>query len=273
VSISTVIRRTLVLTAGLGLAAVAAGVAAAPAYANVAGTVDVAAGNTLTIRSGPGTSYGQVGSLADGAAISIECYVSGQSINGVTQWDRLSTGYVSHYYVRTSSAVPVCPTTPPPTSSVATNAANFAKAQVGSIYVGCAGGSYRFGLMTDTTRYFDGTTCGQSRVYKLPAGKKGYDCSGLVAKAYQQAGVSFPWTSSTSIKDNLPRVTKSTSTLQVGDLLAKYGHVVMYIGSSQVVEATPYAQQADGSWLGVRIRSVSSFLTDTAYTAHRVPGV
>lgn len=70
-SISTVIRRTLVLTAGLGLAAVAAGVAAAPAYANVAGTVDVAAGNTLTIRSGPGTSYGQVGSLADGAAISI----------------------------------------------------------------------------------------------------------------------------------------------------------------------------------------------------------
>jgi len=54
-------------------------------------------------RSGPGTSFGTRGFLADGQQISLVCQVRSASvINGTGIWDRLSDGsYVTDYYTTT----------------------------------------------------------------------------------------------------------------------------------------------------------------------------
>jgi len=63
---------------------------------------------------------------------------------------------------------------------------------------------------------------------------KGFDCSGLVQWAYRKAGVSIPRTSEAQLA-GLP---VATGNLKVGDLLFPHpGHVVMYLGGGQVVEA------------------------------------
>ncbi len=157
------------------------------------------------------------------------------------------------------------------------NAISFGLAQLDAIYVGCAAGIYRYGAVPSTTLYHDGHVCGQTRVYKQPAGVKGFDCSGLVAKMFEYAGVPFNWSSSTAIKNGVPSVSKSS--IQAGDLLAKYGHVAVYLGDGDgdgvpsVLEATPTTQNADGTWTGVVIRSATSYLNDSHYSAHRVPGI
>ncbi len=155
-------------------------------------------------------------------------------------------------------------------------AISYGMAQLDSLYVGCAAGTYRFGTVAPYTMYHDGTTCGQTRVYKQPAGTKGYDCSGLIYKMFQYAGVYFPWSSSSSMKDNIPQVSKSQ--IRVGDLLVKYGHVAMYLGDGDgdgipsVLEATPKFQNPDGSWTGVVISDARPYLNSSSYTAHRVSG-
>jgi uncharacterized protein YraI len=57
--------------------------------------VDVDSGSTLTIRSGPGTSYSKVGSLKDGAIIE----VAGSNSARTWYWLGSSTGWVSADYV------------------------------------------------------------------------------------------------------------------------------------------------------------------------------
>jgi uncharacterized protein YraI len=59
--------------------------------------------DVLRMRSGPGTSFASVGTLASGATIQIVCQVrSSSSVNGSTMWDRLNNGsYVSDYYTTT----------------------------------------------------------------------------------------------------------------------------------------------------------------------------
>lgn len=156
------------------------------------------------------------------------------------------------------------------------SALSYGLAQLDSIYVGCAAGQYRFGVVPTTTLWHDGRTCGQSRVYKQPAGVKGFDCSGLVAKMFRYAGVSFPWESSTAIKDNVPRISKTD--IQVGDLLAKYGHVAVYLGDGDgdgvpsVLEATPKTEISPDVWVGVVISDARPYLNNSDYSAHRVPG-
>lgn len=82
----------------------------------------------------------------------------------------------------------------------------------------------------------------------------GFDCSGLVAWAWGQAGVSLPHYSGAQMADSTP---VPISDLQPGDLLF-YGpggseHVAMYIGGGEMIEA-PYTGAS--VWItGVRLGS------------------
>ena len=69
---------------------------------------------------------------------------------------------------------------------------------------------------------------------------RGFDCSGLTAWSWGQAGVSLPHYSGGQMADSAP---VPVSDLEPGDLLF-YGpggsdHVAMYIGGGQMIEA-PY---------------------------------
>lgn len=67
----------------------------------------------------------------------------------------------------------------------------------------------------------------------------GFDCSGLIQYAYAQNGISIPRVTYDQVKGG----TKVTGSLMAGDLLfSNYdgrgpGHVVMYIGNGQIIEA------------------------------------
>lgn len=71
-------------------------------------------GAPLTVRSGPGTSFRAVGSVADGAQIRIRCQKRGQTVTGTygtsSLWDYTGTGYVADAYVSTGSDGQVAPT-------------------------------------------------------------------------------------------------------------------------------------------------------------------
>jgi len=73
---------------------------------SVVGRVNTS-GAPLTVRSGPGTGYGAVGSVADGATVRIGCQKYGQTIAGPygtsSIWDSIGSGYVSDAYVSTGS--------------------------------------------------------------------------------------------------------------------------------------------------------------------------
>ncbi|MGB2570197.1 peptidoglycan DD-metalloendopeptidase family protein [Micromonospora citrea] len=69
------------------------------------GTVNTAGAN-LTVRSGPGTGYDAVGSVADGAKVTIYCQTTGTSVTGTygtsNIWDRIGSGkYIADAYVYT----------------------------------------------------------------------------------------------------------------------------------------------------------------------------
>lgn len=67
----------------------------------------VAPGVELRVRSGPGTTYGVVRTLAEGAKVPIYCQTPGQTITGpygtTKIWDNVGDGYVSDAYVHTGS--------------------------------------------------------------------------------------------------------------------------------------------------------------------------
>lgn len=89
------------------------GGAAGGTTSGVVGRVNTS-GAPLTVRSGAGTSYGAVGSVADGASVRITCQVRGQTISGTygtsALWDYVGTGYVADSYVSTGSDGQVAPT-------------------------------------------------------------------------------------------------------------------------------------------------------------------
>jgi hypothetical protein len=69
------------------------------------GTVSVS-GGTLNVRSGPGTGYAVVGSLANGAAVSVYCQATGTTVTGTfgttNIWNRIGTNrYISDAYTNT----------------------------------------------------------------------------------------------------------------------------------------------------------------------------
>ena len=72
---------------------------------SASGTVNTA-GTALTVRSGPGTSYASVGTVADGAGVTIGCQSTGTTVTGTygtsNIWDRIGTGrFISDAYVFT----------------------------------------------------------------------------------------------------------------------------------------------------------------------------
>jgi hypothetical protein len=169
-----------------------------------------------------------------------------------------------------------CKVTESPSAAIR-SAISYGLAALDSVYTGACAGQYRFGAAPTTGIWHYGSSCnsGQGNYYQ-PAGMRGFDCSGLVYKMFQYAGVPFGWTSSSGMKDGIPRVAKSD--IRVGDLLVKYGHVAVYLGDGDgdgvpsVLEATPAWQNPDGSKTGVIISDANKYLQDPAYTAHRVPG-
>jgi hypothetical protein len=74
------------------------------------------AGEPLHVRSGVSLTSTIVGSVADGAYVSIKCQKRGASVSGTygttTLWDKIGSGYVSDAYVSTGSDGQVAPTCP-----------------------------------------------------------------------------------------------------------------------------------------------------------------
>ena len=71
------------------------------------GTVDTS-GTPLTVRSGPGTGYASVGTVADGTRVTIACQTSGTTVTGTygtsSIWDRIGSGrFIADAYVYTGS--------------------------------------------------------------------------------------------------------------------------------------------------------------------------
>jgi hypothetical protein len=68
------------------------------------GTVNTA-GASLNVRSGPGTGYAVVGSVADGQVVTIRCQTTGTTVTGTygtsNIWDNIGSGYISDAYVFT----------------------------------------------------------------------------------------------------------------------------------------------------------------------------
>jgi len=64
------------------------------------------AGSPLTVRSGPGTGYASVGTVADGATVTIQCQTTGTTVTGTygtsNIWDRIGAGrFIADAYVYT----------------------------------------------------------------------------------------------------------------------------------------------------------------------------
>ena len=79
----------------------------------VVGRVNTA-GASLRIRAGASTSTSAVGTVADGAYVTITCQKHGQTISGTygtsSLWDKISGGYIADAYVSTGSDGQVAPT-------------------------------------------------------------------------------------------------------------------------------------------------------------------
>nr|WP_216077542.1 C40 family peptidase [Isoptericola sediminis] len=75
------------------------------------------------------------------------------------------------------------------------------------------------------------------------ASPSGFDCSGLVTYVYQQVGVSLPHGSTAQLEaPNTTRISQSEA--QPGDLIWSPGHISIYIGNGQQIEAT-----RPGGWI------------------------
>jgi uncharacterized protein YraI len=72
------------------------------------------AGPALTVRSAASTGATAVGSVADGAKVTITCQKLGTQVTGTygttKLWDFIGNGYISDAYVSTGSDGQVAPT-------------------------------------------------------------------------------------------------------------------------------------------------------------------
>jgi len=96
--------------AGIAAAIVLAG--ATPALA-ATGTVHTDSGAPLTVRSAPSTGASSAGTVADGAAVDIDCQTTGETVTGKygtsNIWDHVPGGYITDTYVYTGSDGQVAP--------------------------------------------------------------------------------------------------------------------------------------------------------------------
>ncbi|MFI5495676.1 sporangiospore maturation cell wall hydrolase GsmA [Actinoplanes sp. NPDC051859] len=120
------------LTGPLLVAALGAGVVVAPEAAAAAGvSATIKVSGSLQVRSAPSLASKAVGTLRNGAKVTVSCAVAGQTVRGSVRktnlWDRLSNGrYVSHAYVKTTRTLPRCATgsaVVPPKAKPATSTA------------------------------------------------------------------------------------------------------------------------------------------------------
>jgi uncharacterized protein YraI len=115
---------TLFATVAVAVAvAVAAGTGTALA---ATGTVHTDSGEAVNVHSGPHTSAAVVGSVANGASVSISCQTYGDTVTGKYGtsdiWDKIPSGYITDTYVYTGSdglVAPLCSGTTAPTCSAA----------------------------------------------------------------------------------------------------------------------------------------------------------
>jgi len=81
----------------------------------VVGRVNTAGGG-LTVRANASTNAAAVGSVGDGAQVTITCQKQGQSVNGTygssTLWDKVGNGFIADAFVSTGSDGQVAPTCP-----------------------------------------------------------------------------------------------------------------------------------------------------------------
>ena len=114
------LRRLALVLAAAALMITGFGGTMSAAWASASGTVNTA-GASLTVRSGPHVGSTAVGSLADGASITIDCQTYGDTVTGTygtsNIWDHVPAkgGYVSDTYVYTGSdtlVAPLCGGTP-----------------------------------------------------------------------------------------------------------------------------------------------------------------
>jgi uncharacterized protein YraI len=107
-----VLRRLTVVLAATAL--MFAGISVTSTAWAATGTVNTA-GASLTVRSGPHVGSTAVGSVADGASITIDCQTYGDTVTGTygtsNVWDHVPAkgGYVSDAYVYTGSDTLVAP--------------------------------------------------------------------------------------------------------------------------------------------------------------------
>jgi hypothetical protein len=82
---------------------------------SVVGRVNTA-GADLTVRAGTSSTTAAVGSVHDGATVTITCQKHGQTVSGTygssSLWDKISGGYIADAYVSTGSDGQVAPTCP-----------------------------------------------------------------------------------------------------------------------------------------------------------------
>ena len=112
----------LALAGALGLSVVAGGAAIADA---ATGTIRTS-GATLTVRSGPGTGYSAVTTIAKGTKVTISCQTYGTTVKGTygtsNIWDKIGSGrFVADAYVYTGRdgfVAPKCGSTPAPTGAI-----------------------------------------------------------------------------------------------------------------------------------------------------------
>jgi hypothetical protein len=85
-------------------------------------------------------------------------------------------------------------------------------------------------------------------------GPSSFDCSGLVYMAWKAAGKTVPtWTGA------YPGNTRQVNNLEVGDILWSSGHVGIYVGNNQVVNA-------ENPRTGVQLRSLDYFRRYMGYS-------
>jgi len=88
------------------------------------GTVHTDSGEAVNVHSGPHTSDAIVGSVANGASVTISCQTYGDTVTGKYGtsdiWDKISSGYITDTYVYTGSdglVAPLCSGTTAPVCS------------------------------------------------------------------------------------------------------------------------------------------------------------
>lgn len=214
----------------------------------------------LIVRSGPGTGFEAVDSVAKGSTIEILCQTKGTRVKGTygatNVWNKLGEGrYVSDAYTSSNEKAPKCTDEVTPRGArVASGPAKkrieaviaVAKAQVGKYPYSYGGGNYHqahYGIYFE--RWDDRKVTG-------------FDCSGLMQFAYYQgAGVKIPNRVAAGQYDDGIRV--AWENRRPGDMVfwsdrsktqRNIHHVAMYIGDDMIVEAANH--RAD-----LRVRSIS----------------